>query len=172
MIEHFVQVPLRQRMELGLGHNFAPSIVKVGAMTNKTKQRLHKVRVLCLSGNVAGALAACGLPQAEDVLAVHDFIVARPKQFLALLRAQRHGFVVVVTKDLRYQRFRTIWKLSAVAAGMWHWTFADEEGRTDPFRWGRLLAVEIPQLIAEVFLSLWTLGTGWVRLVRYRRLCR
>jgi hypothetical protein len=138
-------------------------------MTNRTNKPLQSMSVLCLSGNVRTVLSACGFPPAESFQSVHEFIVAQPRKLLQLMRTRRSGFVVVVTKDLRYQRFRTIWKLYAAAAGMWRWTFADERGATDRFQWWRLLAIEIPLLGWELVQSLGALALGWLRLVRYQR---
>ncbi len=138
-------------------------------MTNRSNQPLQ---VIVLSGDADVALAACGFHTQSNVLVVHEFIVARPQKMFSLLRQCRRRSVVVVTKDLRYQRFRTIWKLYAAVAGMWTWTFADEHGKTDKFRWGRLFMVEIPLLVWEMLLSVTVLIGGWFRLLRYRRLCQ
>ncbi len=100
-------------------------------MTNRANQPLQ---VIVLSGDADVALAACGFHSPANVLVVHEFIVGRPQKMFSLLRQCRRDGVVVVTKDLRYQRFRIIWKLYAAITGMWKWTFADEYGRTDQFR--------------------------------------
>jgi hypothetical protein len=141
-------------------------------MTNDSTARLHEAEVIVLSGNVQRALAAIGWSQVPRTRAIHDFIVAKPNQLYGLLRSLRDKTVVIVTKDLPYQRFRTIWKIYGAVAGFRDWMFVDEEGRCDRFSWWKLLILETPSLALEVALSSFGLIIGWVRLQYYRLRCR
>lgn len=141
-------------------------------MTYKQKQQLHKPVVIHLSGDLSTVLGALAVGQVEHVFPVHEFLIASPWKMLALVRQHRRSSVIVVTKDLRYQRFRTIWKLYAALGGMWNWMFADEHGSVDRFQWWKLLAVEVPLLMVEIIITLGVLVVGDCRLRRYRRYCR
>ncbi len=141
-------------------------------MTNDSTTRLHEVEVIVLSGNAQRALAAIGWTLVPPTRAIHDFIVAQPSQLLGLLRSLRGKPVIIVTKDLPYQRFRTIWKIYGAVAGLRDWMFIDEEGRCDRFSWWKLLFWETPSLALEVVLSSFGLLVGWVRLQYYRLRCR
>lgn len=139
-------------------------------MTNDRTERLQ--HVLVLSGSPERAMAALGAQFDTLPERVEEFAIANPAKVLALLRSLRGMQVVIVTKDLRYQRFRTIWKLYGAIAGLRHWMFTDEQGRCDRFSWSKLLAIELPALVLEGVVSLVGVLVGWLRLRFYRTSCR
>lgn len=141
-------------------------------MTNEHSPQLQRVTVLHLSGSIERIVAVHRLGAACDVRPIHDFIVAKPKDVLQLLRSVKGQRIVIATKDLRYQRFRTVWKMYAALSGARAAMFADELGATDRFGWAKLAAVELPLLMLEACASIVTLAVGWLRLVRYRPMCR
>jgi len=128
--------------------------------------------VLVLSGNPERAMAAFGGELDAQPHPIEEFAVAKPAKVLALLRSLRGTNVVIVTKDLRYQRFRTIWKLYGAIAGLHNWMFVDEQGRCDRFSWLKLFAIELPLLVLEGAASLVGVFVGWIRLRFYRAQCR
>ncbi|MCS6999904.1 MAG: hypothetical protein RMK00_00515 [Bacteroidota bacterium] len=140
-------------------------------MTNVHTRPLHRFVVLHLSGKVERALGHWDFSLPQDIQPLHDFIVAQPKRIIPMLRKLRRSPIVVVTKDLHYQRFRTIWKCYAAISGCKHFLFLDEEGKADPFHWGKFVAVELPLLMLELAWSAIILGIGWFRLRRYRSVC-
>lgn len=139
-------------------------------MTNDRAARLQQV--LVLSGNPERAMAAFGGTLDAQLHALEEFAVAKPAKVLALLRSLRGTNVAIVTKDLRYQRFRTIWKLYGAIAGLSHWMFIDEQGRCDRFSWVKLFAIELPLLVLEGAVSLVGVFVGWIRLRYYRAQCQ
>lgn len=141
-------------------------------MTYKQKRQLHAPVAIYLSGDVEKVLHAIAVGHVRQVYPIHEFLIASPQQMLALMRKHRRSSVIVITKDLRYQRFRIIWKLYAALGGMWDWMFADERGKVDRFAWWKLVTVEVPLLLAEIIVSLSVLLSGCFRLYRYRRYCR
>ncbi|GIV56526.1 MAG: hypothetical protein KatS3mg040_1294 [Candidatus Kapaibacterium sp.] len=139
-------------------------------MTNDRTRRLQQV--LVLSGNPERAIAAFGGELDVQPHPIEEFAIAKPATVLALFRALRGKQVVIVTKDLRYQRFRTIWKLYSAIAGHRNWMFVDEQGRCDRFSWLKLFAIELPLLVLEGAVSLVGVFVGWIRLRFYRAQCR
>ncbi|MCX7929255.1 MAG: hypothetical protein N2663_00820 [Chlorobi bacterium] len=141
-------------------------------MTYKRLQPLQNVALVHLSGSVERVLAALGGVTAAQIVPVHDFIVSNPQRAIQLLRSMRSSTIIIATKSIPFQRFRTIWKLYAAVASSSRLMFADEGGVTDCFSWSRLLAVELPLFALEVVVSLAAILVGWLRLLRYRSVCR
>jgi hypothetical protein len=139
-------------------------------MTNDRAMRLQ--HVLVLSGNPERAMAAFGDELDTQPHPIEEFAIAKPASVLALLRSLRGTNVVIVIKDMRYQRFRTIWKLYSAIAGLRTLMFVDEQGRCDRFSWVKLFAIELPLLVLEVVVSLAGVVVGWIRLRFYRAQCR
>lgn len=140
-------------------------------MTNTQAQQLQPIAVLHLSGNWMQALSAGGYLSDVSVQTVEEFIIAKPRQVWSLLRTQRSKHVLIVTKDISYQRFRTIWKLWVAITGAWRLAFIDERGNSDAFRWWRLLAIDAPKLLLEIVISGVVVLVGVARLWYYNRSC-
>lgn len=104
-----------------------------------------------------------------EIVKIDDKIVSQLGRIKNIIAEHSATRIVVGTKDLKYQRFQTIWKLLFLYVGKTNSMLIDDSGSENVFSFSKLVFVEFPLLIAECFASAFMIAWAYIVFPRLQR---